>query len=634
MRRGAISVGCATLVIGCGVGAPESGWDLESRRSAVVADTAITGDSLPPNTLSFTYDDGPDDQTIVLAQYLHDQGIRATFFVNGCRLVGNPAPIPETGNCEATGHISASVLDTILSLGHRIANHSEDHPSLPGFEADVSKVVSQLTLTQTVVDPRVTDGYYLFRPPYGAWDAQVAADVRTSAPLDKLTGPVLWDITGADIEPSFGGDWICLQHYTNDVGLSLTDALNICGQYVLDAINARPNHNGVILFHDREEFAPGTSFALDLTVWVVEHLDRSVYTFVPVDAIPNLPGTANAGSPTVWSTHFSDAEGWAASRSLYGTIRFADINNDHRADVCGRFNDGVYCATSNGSQFVNWRRWSTALGDASLSPEMYSTTMMLGDVNGDHRADLCFRAPAGIMCALSTGTAFRAATLWTPNGDYGDADGWGADVGYYGTLRLGDVNRDGRADICGRGIGGIFCGLSNGTTGFAAKTGWKTDDFGDWQGWLPEKYSTTVQLADVNGDGFADVCGRGASSIACALSNGTTFGTMTWSDSMYSDTDHWGDTRARYGSIRFGRLDAGLVRDVCGRNATGIVCALGTGSGTFSGYRYLNNVDFRDDLSWDQDQYGSTIGMADLNNDGKADICGRGVAGILCSLTP
>jgi peptidoglycan/xylan/chitin deacetylase (PgdA/CDA1 family) len=631
-------MGCAMLTVGCGLPAPGGGSNVDVRRSEIVADTNFNGDSLPPYTLAFTYDDGPDDYTIPLAQYLHDQGIRATFFVNGCRLTGNPTPIPETGNCTTPGHIPASVLSTVASLGHRIANHTEDHPGLtnPSVEPDVAKVVSQLTLVQPIIDPLISDGYYLFRPPYGAWDTAVAADIRTDPSLNKLTGPVNWDITGANIDGDFGGDWTCLNHFTVDEGMSLDDALDICGQYVIDAINARPNHNGVILFHDREESSPGTSYPLELATWMVEHLDRNLYTFVPLDAIPDFPGTANQSSPTTWSTHFSDAEGWDASRANYGTIRFGDLNGDGSADVCGRFTDGVYCATSNGSQFVNWTRWTTLLGGTSFDPEEYSTTMMLGDVNNDHRADLCFRGRLGIVCALSTGTAFGTGSVWTHNGDYGDSDGWGADVGYYGTLRLGDINGDGRADVCGRGTGGIFCGLSTGAQ-FLSKTGWKTDDFGDAQGWLPEEYATTVQLADVNGDGRADVCARGGgmNGIACALSNGSSgFGALNWSIFMYSDVDHWGDTRDRYGAIRFGRLDAGAVADICGRNATGIVCALGTGSGTFSGYRYINNVDFRDDLFWGQDKYALTIGMADVNNDGKADICGRGVGGIVCSLTP
>src|SRR3954454_18486031 len=52
----------------------------------VLAETAIKGDALPTKTVVFTYDDGPDEHTLELAQYLADSGIHATFFVNGRRI--------------------------------------------------------------------------------------------------------------------------------------------------------------------------------------------------------------------------------------------------------------------------------------------------------------------------------------------------------------------------------------------------------------------------------------------------------------------------------------------------------------------------------------------------------------------
>lgn len=60
---------------------------------------AITGSTLPSNTLSLTYDDGPDEQTYFIGKYLHDQGIRATFFVKGCQLNGSPPPLTDNSGC-------------------------------------------------------------------------------------------------------------------------------------------------------------------------------------------------------------------------------------------------------------------------------------------------------------------------------------------------------------------------------------------------------------------------------------------------------------------------------------------------------------------------------------------------------
>src|SRR6185437_4813193 len=71
----------------------------------------------------------------------------------------------------------------------------------------------------------------------------------------------------------------------------------------------------------------------------------------------------------------------------------------------------------------------------------------LGDVNGDGRADICGWSREGVMCALSDGRSFLKATLWLPETSRG-------------TMELCDVNGDGRADVCVKGPEGWACGLS------------------------------------------------------------------------------------------------------------------------------------------------------------------------------
>jgi peptidoglycan/xylan/chitin deacetylase (PgdA/CDA1 family) len=585
---------------------------------AVVATGGLDGHALPPYTISLTYDDGPDAHTLELAEYLHSQGIRATFFVNGCRLSGAPIPIPQSGNCAGTPQVPASWLNTIAGYGHRVANHTEDHADLLDLVPNTATIISQLQLAQARVDPLVADGFFLMRPPYGDWNAGVATAVRSAPTLDKLTGPILWDIDG--------GDWACFRD---------NNPVEDCGQLYLDSINARPDHNGVVLMHDREEFNVGSTNPLLLTMWLLDHLPRSQYTFVPLDAIPDLPGTRTAGPASLWSLHFSNPEGWADSVSLYGTLRFGDINGDGKTDVCGRAASGIYCALSNGSAFVSFGTWMSADYTDALgwAPEPYSTTIQLGDINGDGKADLCGRSGTGMLCALSTGTSFLTPTPWSSAGDFSDQNGWGTDVGYYGSLRLADVNGDGRADVCGRGAAGMYCALSDGAR-FRPKTAWKTDDFSNAAGWLPPQYSTTIQLADLNGDGRADVCGRGVSGLVCALSTGSGFGPMVQTPDMFGDADHWPSAAARYRSIRLADVDGDGKADVCGRNATGIVCAFSVGDGSFQTYHYLDNAEYRDDLGWSESEFGVTMGLADIDSDGRADLCGRGYAGLICARSP
>ncbi|MFZ5891199.1 MAG: FG-GAP-like repeat-containing protein [Myxococcota bacterium] len=597
----------------------------------LIADDGVYGEALPPYTIAFTYDDGPDAHSEELGQLLASEGIHATFFVNGCRLQGSPFPDPDTGSCLDSGQryplYSESVLASLRSMGHHIANHTQDHIGLQGLEADPQRILTQVRLTQSVVDRYVSDGYFFLRPPYGSWSPAVASAIRSDSQLNKLVGPVIWDVLGDR------GDWDCMDEHVR-AGNSVENATAICGQYYLDALERRPNHNGIFLFHDRQEFAVGTDYAVRLARWMIDHIDRNLYTYVPLDAVPNLKGQLQSKPASNWSSRFSDNDGFGASRSGYGSLRFADLNGDRKADVCGRRSDGVYCAIANSGSFREWTRWSTALSDAAgFAPVQYGSTLQLGDINADGRADLCARGPSGLTCALSSGSAFGSPRLWSSNNDFSDADGWGAAAGYYGSLDLGDVNGDGRADVCGRGPAGIVCALSNGTR-FAAKTGWKTDDFSDAHGWLPEWHGATVQLADVNGDRRADVCGRSYGGIGCALSNGSSFGEMRWTGNHFSNRDHWADASARYLAIRFADVNGDGKADTCGRNTTGVVCQFARGDGTFADYRYLNNAELRDDQGFVAEKYGMTLALADLTGDGRADLCARTATGLRCAVSP
>ncbi|RKG63016.1 VCBS repeat-containing protein, partial [Corallococcus terminator] len=95
-------------------------------------------------------------------------------------------------------------------------------------------------------------------------------------------------------------------------------------------------------------------------------------------------------------------------------------------------------------------------------------------------------------------------------------------------MQFADLNGDGRADVCGRGSSGLACALSNGAS-FGPTSTWSTA-YSDINGWYANASNwQTIQFADLNGDGRADVCGRGSSGLACALSNGASFGpTSTW----------------------------------------------------------------------------------------------------------
>jgi hypothetical protein len=274
-----------------------------------------------------------------------------------------------------------------------------------------------------------------------------------------------------------------------------------------------------------------------------------------------------------WTNNYSDVHGWMQDVAYWETIQFPDLNGDGKADVCGRAADGLFCGLSTGTSFTPSSFWTNNYSDVHgwKQTAAYWETIQFPDLNGDGRADVCGRAADGLYCGLSTGTSFTPSSFWTNN--YSDVHGWMQDVAYWETIQFPDLNGDGKADVCGRAADGLFCGLSTGTS-FTPSSFW-TNNYSDVHGWKQTAaYWETIQFPDLNGDGKADVCGRAADGLYCGLSTGTSFTPSTYRTNNYSDTQGWIQDPAYWRTIQFPDLNGDGKADVCGRGASGVACNL------------------------------------------------------------
>ncbi|MEB2313126.1 MAG: GH25 family lysozyme [Sorangiineae bacterium] len=328
-----------------------------------------------------------------------------------------------------------------------------------------------------------------------------------------------------------------------------------------------------------------------------------------------------AGSTEVQGPAWSDASGWGAPR-YYWTIRFADIDGDGKADLCARDAQGLVCERSTGAGFDGGELRGPAWSDANgwTLPEYY-TTIQFGDINGDGKADVCARAIAGITCALSNGAGFD------PSFDgpaWGDAANWNKPQ-YYHTIQFADVNGDGKDDLCARSSAGITCALSRGQSFGAELAG---PAWSDANGWALPEYMETIRFADLDGDGKADVCGRAATGITCALSDGAGFPTAVQGPA-WSDANGWAEPQY-WSTVQTADVNGDGRADLCARSSAGVLCAL------FDGASFATQVDgpaWSSAGGWGAPRYGSTIGFADLDGDGQDDVCGRDSNGIQCALS-
>lgn len=87
---------------------------------------------------------------------------------------------------------------------------------------------------------------------------------------------------------------------------------------------------------------------------------------------------------------------------------------------------------------------------------------------------------------------------------------------------MADIDGDGKDDICGFAEAGIFTGISNGRSAFSDPSLIKNHYTPTEGGWA--SYTDFPRIfGDVNGDGKDDMCAFGIDFTTCLLSNGSGF---------------------------------------------------------------------------------------------------------------
>ncbi|NNL64917.1 MAG: polysaccharide deacetylase family protein, partial [Myxococcales bacterium] len=211
-------------------------------------------------------------------------------------------------------------------------------------------------------------------------------------------------------------DWNCFES-----GRSAAE----CADDYLALIAARPDENGIIIVHEHIENDQPTYHleVIQALVEGVEAMPGAPFVWVPVDAVPGVSGGLTLDPAVAWSGDFGDAAGYAAP-ALAGSLRAGDLDGDGDDDVCAREPAGVVCALSDGSALGPATLWSASFSDAAgFGEERHALSLALGDLDGDGRADVCLRGAAGVLCEHSDGAGFVPSGHVLP--DFSDAAGFG-----------------------------------------------------------------------------------------------------------------------------------------------------------------------------------------------------------------
>lgn len=273
-RAGAAAAVLAMLaVLAACSGSEDEGGERTCSEGQALVTMPYVGTSLGAKQLALTFDDGPASRTAELSAYLASQGIHAGFFVNGKNVAGVPG-----------------VLAQVVADGHVIGNHTQDHLDLtdrgvfPNGAAGDVKLVTELAATDAIIAPFVPSGRFMFRAPYGAFDARDYGVLQASA-MKKYVGHVGWDVGGTRTATS-GADWACWQ---NNPLLST----KACGDLYLSEVQRVGR--GIVLMHDADygnpgnhSVASGLGNTVDMVKYVVPILKARGYTFVRVDHVPAI----------------------------------------------------------------------------------------------------------------------------------------------------------------------------------------------------------------------------------------------------------------------------------------------------------------------------------------------------------
>jgi hypothetical protein len=186
----------------------------------------------------------------------------------------------------------------------------------------------------------------------------------------------------------------------------------------------------------------------------------------------------------------------------FDIIRVADINGDGFSDLVGRKPDGTLVYYGNSYHVNPLRPFDPAGPGLSIGTAFHIfDRITLGDVSGDGFADLVGRLPDGTMRYY--GNSYNSNPAH-PFGGFVPVGTGGFQV--YDTVLLADLNNQGRANlICRKPEGTLWCYLNQSATSpdspFPATPSFELGNGGF------QVYDVIV-MADLDGDGYADILGR------------------------------------------------------------------------------------------------------------------------------
>ncbi len=168
--------------------------------------------------------------------------------------------------------------------------------------------------------------------------------------------------------------------------------------------------------------------------------------------------TSNGSSftaPEMWVSGYGYNAGWRVNVHPREVV---DINGDGRKDIIGFGDGGVSVSLSQGNRFSETKIWLDTFGNKAGGWSIAKYPRLMADVNGDGKSDIVGFAHDGTYVSLKrkSTTSFQRPVNWIATFGYA-AGGWRVSKN---PRLMGDINGDGRADVVAFSNSGVYVALS------------------------------------------------------------------------------------------------------------------------------------------------------------------------------
>lgn len=329
---------------------------------------------------------------------------------------------------------------------------------------------------------------------------------------------------------------------------------------------------------------------------------------------------------------WDDAGGW--NRAQYRqSMQTADIDGDGQAELLSLGNPTLYITEYHpaSSSWVYFPPGPALDTNGIMEQPQYYQTMQCADIDGDGQDELLVRGPDGMhvwkIDPVAKSWKEEANVLSTMS----DANFWNLPK-YYETLQCADVDGDGAAELLGRAGDGLYVWKFDPVAKSWKEASLVLPTMSDVMGWYDPHFYSTIQCADIDGDGAMELLGL----VPYDRSATATSGISCWKyDKIqgvwnqmglmgpWRDLGIWGQNFPTYETIQCADIDGDGQAELLGRVGSGIeVFKYDPRAQVWN--QLPDGPAWSDANNWNQVQYYSTIQTARALKPGDPGYTGDG----------